>query len=99
ANGSPLIAPLRLSTLIGAIYDCAIDPERWRQTQRELCVDLRCAESAIYLFDAQQSCFRHVISSNPMSEQNARNPDYRETFIAVTRLVPWAAQAIDEPVT
>jgi len=99
ANGSALITPHRLSTVIGAIYDCAIDPERWRQTLRELNVDLRCMLSAIYLFDAQQSCVRHLIASDLESEKVTRNPDYMETIIATLGRVPWAAQALDEPVT
>jgi hypothetical protein len=99
ANGSFPVAPHRLSTVVGAIYDCAIDPERWPETLRELCVDLRCTESAIYLFDAQQSCVRHLIASDPALEQIVRHPVYGETIIATLRLVPWATQAIDEPVT
>ena len=98
-NSTAPIAPHRLSTVVGAIYDCAIDPERWRATLRELCVDLRCVLSAIYLFDAQESCVRHLIVSDAESEKIARAPHYAETIVATLRLVPWAAQAIDEPLT
>jgi len=30
------IAPEALSDLIGAIYDCALEPERWQQTQQQI---------------------------------------------------------------
>jgi DNA-binding CsgD family transcriptional regulator/PAS domain-containing protein len=55
--------------------------------------------TAIYLFDAEHSCVRHVIASDAVSEEIAWNPAYRETIVATLHRVPWAAQSIDEPVT
>ena len=52
ANGTQLIAPHPRSTVVGAIYDSAIAPERRRDALRELGVDLRGMLSAIYLVDA-----------------------------------------------
>ena len=43
------MAPQRLSSLIGIIYDCAIDPERWPEALREIALELRCLLSTINL--------------------------------------------------
>ena len=96
-NGSLLVAPHRLSTVVGAIYDCAIDPERWRDALRELCVDLRCMLSAIYLYDAPNSCVRYVKTSDDASERVIHDKDYMDTAMANLRLLPMATQPIDEP--
>jgi DNA-binding CsgD family transcriptional regulator/PAS domain-containing protein len=97
-NGTHLIASERLSKVVGAIYDCAIDPERWRETLRELCVDLRCMLSAIYLFDAHDSSVRHVKTSDAESEAMTRDKDYLETMVASLRLLPVTTQPLDEPI-
>lgn len=36
-----------LSDLIGAIYDCSIDPRRWRATIEKICVELNCVSSSV----------------------------------------------------
>lgn len=41
----------RLSELIGAIYDCAIDPGRWEATLLDIRDFLGCTNAALYLFD------------------------------------------------
>src|SRR5689334_16275861 len=97
-NGLPLIAPHRLSTVVGAIYDSAIDPDSWREALGELCVDLRCMLSAIYLFDAQQSSVQYVRASDDGAEQVVRDKDYLETMVGCLRLMPVGTWAIDEPV-
>src|SRR5947209_4857078 len=97
ANEAPLVIPHRLSTVVGTIYDCAIDPERWREALRELCVDLRCMLSAIYLFDAQNSSVRHVTCSDLEAERIVRDKDYVDTAMANLRLLPIATQPVDEP--
>jgi DNA-binding CsgD family transcriptional regulator/PAS domain-containing protein len=45
----------RLSDLIGLIYDCAIDPDRWPQTLAEICQTIACISGAIMLLDLEQS--------------------------------------------
>jgi DNA-binding CsgD family transcriptional regulator len=40
-----------LSDLIGAIYDCAVDPALWPATIGRICGVLRCVASQLYLFD------------------------------------------------
>src|SRR5260370_9772847 len=42
------LAPERLSDLIGLIYDCTIEPDRWPETMHEISDDLVCSPSAIY---------------------------------------------------
>lgn len=51
AGNEHTIAPERLSTLIGLIYDCTIEPDRWPETMREICADLGCFVSAIYMVE------------------------------------------------
>ena len=34
----PGISQERLSSLIGQIYDCAIDPHQWPNTMKEICI-------------------------------------------------------------
>jgi DNA-binding CsgD family transcriptional regulator/PAS domain-containing protein len=40
-----------LSALIGAIYDCAVDPDRWTDTIGRICSALDLVASQLYLFD------------------------------------------------
>jgi DNA-binding CsgD family transcriptional regulator len=96
-HDTQLIAPERLSTVVGAIYDAAIDPQLWPEALRHLCVDLRCVLSAIYLFDAENSCLRHVKLSDPALEWTVRNKEYADTFVDFLRVMPTATQPIDEP--
>jgi DNA-binding CsgD family transcriptional regulator/PAS domain-containing protein len=49
------LAPARLSDLIGRIYDCAIDPERWPDTLAEICRAIDCISGSILLIDLEQS--------------------------------------------
>jgi hypothetical protein len=49
------LAPERLSDLIGRIYDCAIDPERWPDTLAEICRAIDCISGSILLIDLEQS--------------------------------------------
>jgi DNA-binding CsgD family transcriptional regulator/PAS domain-containing protein len=50
-----MLAPERLSDLIGRIYDCAIEPERWPDTLAEICRTLNCMSGIILLVDLEQS--------------------------------------------
>lgn len=54
----------RFSDLIGAIYDCAIDPERWPMTIEKICQELRCAAGVIQLVDIQHSTNEYVKNWN-----------------------------------
>src|SRR5262245_13644460 len=43
----------RMSELIGLIYGCAIDPDRWPQTLSEICRTLACVSGGILLLDLE----------------------------------------------
>src|SRR5208282_6010364 len=47
------LSPERLSDLIGLIYDCTIEPDRWPETMHKICDDLGCFLSAIYRVDLE----------------------------------------------
>ena len=49
----PPLAPQRMSDLIGLIYDCTIEPDRWPGTMHEICHDLGCFLCAIYRVDLE----------------------------------------------
>jgi DNA-binding CsgD family transcriptional regulator/PAS domain-containing protein len=50
-----MLSHQRLSALIGMIYDCAIEPERWPATLAEVCQAIRCISGIILLVDLAQS--------------------------------------------
>ena len=51
------VSPEALSTLIGSIYDCALDPSRWDQTLGEIREALECQNAALRLNDVRNHCF------------------------------------------
>jgi DNA-binding CsgD family transcriptional regulator/PAS domain-containing protein len=55
---APDVDAERLSELIGAIYDCVLDPERWDATLDELRKFLDCANVALTVLDLQTDTFR-----------------------------------------
>jgi len=48
---SPFISPEKLSGLIGQIYDCALDPERWPQAMQAICEELNLRTGVISVID------------------------------------------------
>src|SRR5690348_13132724 len=100
ANATRVIAPHRLSTVVGAIYDCAIDPERWPGAMREICVDLRCMYSNIVLFDLDQSHVRFFRGwNNDDVDLFVQDKAYVEDMMYLLRPFPIATLPIDEPIT
>jgi DNA-binding CsgD family transcriptional regulator/PAS domain-containing protein len=92
------ISPERLSNLIGRIYDCAIEPDLWPQTMREICQDLRCLFGAILLFDLKYS--RHRMIANWNAEDFARGSigQHAEEITAIYRSTPSPMRSsLDEP--
>lgn len=53
-----MLAPKRMSDLIGMIYDCAIEPERWPRTIAEICATMGCLSGMILLVDLRRSQHR-----------------------------------------
>lgn len=94
---SPL-TPERLSDLIGLLYDCTIEPDRWADTMREICNDLGCFLSAIYLADLATSRVSFLRQWNARAEGLALLEKYAGDVASIYK----AAQAvrpqqIDEP--
>ena len=50
-----MLAPQRLSDLIGLIYDCAVEPGRWPDTLAEICRAMNCMSGNILLVDLEHS--------------------------------------------
>lgn len=48
---SPFISPEKLSGLIGQIYDCALDPDRWPDAMCAICGELNLRTGVISLID------------------------------------------------
>ena len=57
-----ILAPERLSDLIGRIYDCAIEPDRWPDTLAEICRAVDCASGIILLIDLEHSRHKFAYS-------------------------------------
>jgi DNA-binding CsgD family transcriptional regulator/PAS domain-containing protein len=96
ARMSPL-APERLSELIGLIYDCTIEPDRWPATMQDICVDLGCFVGAIYLVELKSSrvrFFRHW-NAQPEGIAMLENPGRDLARIYSASVV--RSRPIDEP--
>ncbi len=51
------ISPQALSELIGSIYDCALDPDRWEQTLADVMEALDCHMLTLTLIDLRHDRF------------------------------------------
>jgi DNA-binding CsgD family transcriptional regulator/PAS domain-containing protein len=95
------ISPSRLSDLIGAIYDCVVDPDRWPDTIGEICRDLDCMLGTIALLDLVQSQCRLVKgwSRDPAVFESvlAGYQQHQQDIVFLMRQVPLLSQPIDEP--
>jgi hypothetical protein len=50
-----MLSHRRLSELIGMIYDCAIEADRWPATLAEICQSIDCMSGFLLLVDLEQS--------------------------------------------
>jgi DNA-binding CsgD family transcriptional regulator len=73
-----LLAPERLSDLIGNIYDCAIDPDRWPNTLAELCRSLDCMSGVVLLVDLQHSRYKFAYTWGIGPDWTSRFIDYSD---------------------
>jgi DNA-binding CsgD family transcriptional regulator/PAS domain-containing protein len=88
----------RLSYLVGSIYDCVIEPDRWPRAMEEICSDLDCITSAILLVDLEGSQHRFFKDWNIDPYWLAKRPKYYDEITQLYRNAPPAAMhAIDEP--
>jgi DNA-binding CsgD family transcriptional regulator len=92
--GSSALSHQQFSDLIGAIYDCAIDPDIWPQTIEKICVALRCILGVIDVIDLQRS---QVLFVRAWNYDLSRAAAYADDIQYVMRLGPILSQPIDEP--
>lgn len=93
-----LIANTDLSDLIGSIYDCAVDPDRWPETMALICEHLNCMQASIMMADLAESDHQFVKQWNADPVWQARHAEYNEAvtlFYRSMRNLPPAS--IDEP--
>lgn len=99
ARAVPLLPPEQLSELIGAIYDCAIDPGLWPETINAICAATDCCSGLIAVTDLDPPQVRLMKSWNYDTDWLARVPDYAEEIATeVWAKVPNLDQRpLDEP--
>ena len=92
------LTPERLSALIGLIYDCTVEPDRWPETMHEVCDDLGCFLGAIYRVDLDKPRVAFLRQWNAQLDRLALlekiGPDLAGLY-QVTQAV--RSQPIDEP--
>jgi DNA-binding CsgD family transcriptional regulator len=93
-HGASALSHQQFSDLIGAIYDCAIDPDIWPQTIEKICVALRCILGVIDVIDLQRS---QVLFVRAWNYDLNRAAAYADDIQYVQRLGPILSQPIDEP--
>ena len=79
------LAPERLSDLIGRIYDCAIEPERWPDTLAEICRAIDCVSGIILLIDLEHSRHKFAYSWGVNSQWVQRYLGYSDELTAFYR--------------
>jgi DNA-binding CsgD family transcriptional regulator/PAS domain-containing protein len=96
-NG-PAIA--ELSDVIGAIYDCAIDPSRWEAALREVCAATRCFAGVLGVHNLTTGTARlHVawnIDPEWVAQMTRSAPEVEEMFRSIPDL---NRRPLDEPIT
>jgi DNA-binding CsgD family transcriptional regulator/PAS domain-containing protein len=53
-----MLAPKQMSDLIGMIYDCALEPDRWPRTIAEICGAMGCLSGLLVLIDLRRTQLR-----------------------------------------
>ncbi len=92
------ISPDRFSELVGRIYDCAIEPERWPETIRNICEDIDCFHCAILLIDLQNSRHRVVAHWNAEEFAHRSVTQYGDEMTALYRgAATTLSNALDVP--
>jgi len=92
------LTPGRLSDLIGAIYDCAVEPDRWPDVMARICSDLDCMMSAIILVDLVNSQHRFLKQWNIGPFWSVRHAQYNEDMTLLYKSSNNAVSgSVDEP--
>jgi DNA-binding CsgD family transcriptional regulator/PAS domain-containing protein len=76
-----MLAPQRMSDLIGMIYDCAIEPERWSRTIAEICGTMGCLSGLLVLVDLRRSQLRLAYASGMRPEWQRRFLSYSDKLV------------------
>src|SRR5215831_8301962 len=75
----------RLSHLVETVYGCVIEPDRWPTTMEEICSDLGCFMSAIFLVDLEHSQHFFFREWNTDPRWQARFPRYHKDMTMLYR--------------
>jgi DNA-binding CsgD family transcriptional regulator/PAS domain-containing protein len=75
-----MLAPKRMSDLIGMIYDCAIEPDRWPRTIAEICGAMGCMNGMILLIDLRRSQHRFAYTWGMTPKWEARYLSYSDSL-------------------
>lgn len=70
-----MLSRRQLSELIGMIYDCAVEPDRWPATLAEICQSIDCMSGFLLRVDLEQSSHR-------FSHSWGLTPDWKERYAA-----------------
>lgn len=89
--------PQRLSGIIGAIYDCALDPDRWEETLGEIRTLFRCHNAQLVMFDLEQRRATLKKSVGVEARWLDRQPQYEAEFADWERLPQAMRLPPDEP--
>lgn len=98
ANGGALTSE-RFSDLIGAIYDCAIEPTLWPQTIPAIAEAANCFAGMIGIVDLQSVTAHALYPAGYPSGCIDRMMSYAPEMIAMFRTVPDITALYDEPVS
>src|SRR5262249_55356977 len=75
-----MLAPERMSDLIGMIYDSAIEPDRWPGTIAEICRTVGCLSGMILLIDLHRSQHRLAYAWGMAPQWERRFLDHSDTL-------------------
>lgn len=70
-----MLSHRRLSELIGMIYDCAIEPDRWPAKLAQVCQSIKCMSGFLLLVDLERSSHRFAHSWG-------LSPDWKRRYFA-----------------
>src|SRR5262249_650392 len=73
-----MLSHRRLSQLIGMIYDCAIDSDRWPATLAEICQSIGCMSGFLLLVDLERSSHKFAHSWGLSSDWKERYFTYSD---------------------
>ncbi len=72
----PSIAPERLSDLIGSIYDCVLDRDKWHATLTSVFQAIGCSTAALTVHDARSADLKLHVSPGMDEEWVEQSPRY-----------------------